>query len=88
MALREEVSASREKLGAKEALALARGASRVVAAKGRKIVVFDLKRDPPDDAALLAVLLGPTGNLRAPALCIGATLIVGFDEETYREYFG
>jgi hypothetical protein len=29
-------------------------------------------------------MLGPTGNLRAPTLRVGRTLIVGFDEETYR----
>jgi hypothetical protein len=28
-------------------------------------------------------LLGPTGNLRAPTLRIGRTLLVGFDEATY-----
>jgi hypothetical protein len=34
---------------------------------------------------LATVLLGPTGNLRAPTLRIGRTLLVGFDEATYRE---
>ena len=29
-------------------------------------------------------MLGPTGNLRAPTLRVGRTLIVGFDQETYR----
>ena len=33
----------------------------------------------------LAVLLGPTGNLRAPAAVVGKTLVVGFNEEVYRE---
>ena len=30
-------------------------------------------------------MLGPTGNLRAPTLRVGRTLLVGFDEETYRK---
>lgn len=30
-------------------------------------------------------MLGPTGNLRAPTLRVGRTLVVGFDEETYRK---
>jgi len=31
---------------------------------------------------------GPTGNLRAPSLRKGRTLIVGFDEATYRRLLG
>ena len=31
---------------------------------------------------------GPTGNLRAPTLRKGTTLLVGFNEETYQEHFG
>ena len=31
-------------------------------------------------------LMGPTGNLRAPTLRIGDTLVVGFSEETYKEW--
>jgi hypothetical protein len=30
-------------------------------------------------------MLGPTGNLRAPTLRFGKTLIVGFNEETYNK---
>ena len=49
---------------------------------------FDLKKDKPSDVELAKVLLGPTGNLRAPALRRGKTLIVGFDEGTYKKVFG
>lgn len=76
--------ASKQKQGPKEALALARSAVKVIAAKGKKIVSFDMKKDPPDDDTLLAHLLGPSGNLRAPTLRKGNTLLVGFDEQTYR----
>jgi len=72
-------------MGPTEALALAHEADRVVAARGKKVVTFDMKKDRPDDEALLAVLLGPTGNLRAPAAVVGKTLVVGFNEEVYRE---
>ena len=37
------------------------------------------------DHALAALLLGPTGNLRAPTLRIGQMLIVGFNAEMYAE---
>ena len=65
--VREQVAANKAKLGRKEALALARSVGRVIAMRGKKIVELDLA-DDPSDAELAAVLLGPTGNLRAPAI--------------------
>jgi len=29
-------------------------------------------------------MLGPTGNLRAPTLLVGKTVLVGFDEASYK----
>jgi len=51
--------------------------------KGKRILHVDLKKEKPDNATLAGMLLGPTGNLRAPTLRKGRTLIVGFDPETY-----
>jgi hypothetical protein len=59
-----------------------------VVARGKKVVEFDMKRDPPDEATLLAHVLGPTGNLRAPTLRMGKTLLVGFNQEAYAERLG
>jgi arsenate reductase-like glutaredoxin family protein len=69
-------------------LALAKAVDRVVVARGKKVVTFDMKREPPDDDTLAAYLLGPTGNLRAPTIRKGKTLIVGFNQEAYREVVG
>ena len=77
--------ASKERKGPDEALALARSAAKVVVGRGKKVVTFDMRKDPPDDETLLAHILGPTGNLKAPALRKGNTLLVGFSEEAYRE---
>lgn len=38
----------------------------------------------PDDATLLAHVLGPTGNLRAPTIRSGKAVYVGFNEEALR----
>ncbi len=46
---------------------------------------LNLKKERPDSDTLTALLFGPTGNLRAPTLRKGRTLIVGFDEATYRK---
>jgi hypothetical protein len=53
--------------------------------RGKKTVAFDMKKEPPDRETLLAHLLGPTGNLRAPALRRGKTLLVGFSADSYRD---
>ena len=84
----ERADAARERKGRAEALALARSADRVVVARGKKVVTFDMKKAPPDDDTLAAHLLGPTGNLRAPTLRKGGTLLVGFSDAAYREVLG
>ena len=56
----------------------------IYVAKRAKVIHWDLRRAKPTRAELLGALLGPTGNLRAPAIKKGRTLIVGFDPETYR----
>jgi hypothetical protein len=83
--VRDQSDASKERRGAAEALALAKQADQVVVGRGKKVVTFDMRRDPPDDETLLAHLLGPTGNLKAPTLRKGRTLLVGFSAEAYRQ---
>ena len=82
------VDAAKEKRGRDEALKLARAADRVVVARGKKVVTFDMKKDPPDDDTLVSYLLGPTGNLKAPTLRLGRTLLVGFSEAAYQQVLG
>lgn len=88
MAVVETVNATKVRYGAEEALALLENVDTLIAAKGKKVETFDLKADRPDDATLLARLLGPTGNLRAPTARVGRTLVVGFNEETYARVLG
>ena len=83
----ETVSATKNKLRGEDALDLAHRASRIVVARGKKVVTFDMKKSPPDDATLLKHLLGPTGNLRAPTVRRGKTLLVGFNEDEFSPLF-
>ncbi len=76
------------KYDAAAALGLLAEMTKLIAAKGKSVVEFDLKKDRPDDAILLAHLLGPTGNLRAPTAKVGKTLVVGFNPEAYRMVLG
>ena len=83
----ETVSATKTKLRSEDALDLAHRASRVIVARGKKVVTFDMKKNPPDDQMLLKHLLGPTGNLRAPTLRRGKILLVGFNEDEFAPLF-
>ena len=66
----------------------AKAADKIVVVKGKKVVEFDMKKDPPDDETLIAHLLGPTGNLRALTIRKGTTLLVGFNDESYSAVLG
>jgi arsenate reductase-like glutaredoxin family protein len=84
----ETVDARKRRYEGADALTLLEGVDKLVAARGKNLVVFDLKKDRPADDVLLAHLLGPSGNLRAPTARVGRTLLVGFSEEMYREALG
>lgn len=79
------VDAKKEKKGPREALALLEGQSRLVVARGKKVQTFDLRRKPLPQKEILAAIMGPSGNLRAPTLRRGKTVLVGFNEEAYDE---
>jgi hypothetical protein len=76
--------AGKLKLDRNAALKLAKTMNKiVVVTRTRKLLAFDMANHPPQDSELLAVILGPTGNLRAPAFRKGSTLVVGFTEDAY-----
>jgi arsenate reductase-like glutaredoxin family protein len=77
---RETVLASK-KLGKKDAAAIAKAASKVIVAKGKKVSEFKPGGKATSD--VIEAMLGPTGNLRAPTLKSGKTVLVGFNEEVY-----
>jgi len=83
--IKEAVPASR-KLQAADSKALLQSASKLIALKGKKISEFKGGKDASKDA--IAAMLGPTGNMRAPTIKVGKTLIVGFNEEIFAKRFG
>jgi arsenate reductase-like glutaredoxin family protein len=78
-----ETDARKAPLAGDAALAVVTDVDEIYATKGKKVVHLDLRRSTPPKAELEALLLGPTGNLRAPTIRTGRTLIVGFDDATY-----
>ena len=63
-------------------------ASKVVVAKGKKTLVFQPKKSEFDVEELRSAVIGPSGNLRAPAIRTGKTWHVGFHADAYAEHFG
>ena len=82
------MDAKKQTITGAEVLNVLAGVDELYAAKGKRVVHVDFRKGRPDRTALLALLLGPTGNLRAPTLRKGRTLLVGFDETTYKQVLG
>jgi len=82
------VNATKQRIGPEQLDELLSGATRLVVAKGKKVLHFDLKREPPSAEELQKASIGPSGNLRAPSIRTGKTWHVGFHEGAYGEHFG
>lgn len=59
------------------------GIDHLYATKGKQVVHLDLTTGNATRAEIAALIIGPSGNLRAPTVRKGKTLLVGFDEATY-----
>ncbi|MCI0548321.1 MAG: hypothetical protein L0027_13680 [Candidatus Rokubacteria bacterium] len=79
------VDAKKATIKGEKALDLLSGVDELYATKGKQVIHFDLRKGKPPKPELLAAMLGPTGNLRAPTIRKGKTLLIGFDEATYRK---
>ncbi len=84
VSIKEKIPASR-KLQRADAVELLAGASTMTVAKGKKVNEFKGGKTAADEA--VDAMLGSTGNLRAPAIVVGKTLLIGFNEEAYAAVF-
>jgi arsenate reductase-like glutaredoxin family protein len=87
IAVVETVNASK-KLGRQDALSMARQVKRLIAAKGKKVTVVDVTSKTPSDDELAALMLGPTGNMRAPTMRVSQTLLVGYHDQVFADELG
>lgn len=83
-----ETVSSTKKLGRDDALAMVRQAQRLVAAKGKKVTAVDLAAGTPSNEELAKLMLGPTGNLRAPTMRVGQTVVVGYNDQMFSDELG
>lgn len=74
------------RLQASDAKTMLKSANKLIAMKGKKVSEFDVKSKVGKDA--VEAVLGPTGNMRAPTLKVGKSLLVGFNEEVFEATFG
>lgn len=88
IAAKTQVDARKDRIGPDAALKLTQDVSEVIAAKGKKVVRLRLDKDKPSRDELLAVMIGPSGNLRAPTVRKGKKLLIGFEPGAYEEVLG
>ena len=83
IAVRETVDARKVKYGPAALKHAFAGAERLLVAKGKRVAEFDLRASDVDWQAIADSTLGRSGSLRAPAVRIGRTMLVGFTETAW-----
>ncbi len=80
------IDARKEAIKADDAWKIIKKASTVQVGRGKKSVVYIPGAESKEE--ILKVSLGRTGNLRAPAICIGEKMYIGYNDAAYREILG
>lgn len=83
MEIGEEVNAAKNTITSDRVWEVVGTADKIVVTSGKKILEYNPVSDDKDE--ILAKISGRTGNLRAPALRIGDTYYIGFNEALYQQ---
>ncbi len=83
---REVVDARKSPIAAADVNAVLDGVKQVSVARGKSVHQASAT-EVAGDPDLMKKLIGPSGNLRAPAIVVGARLLVGFNSEMYDNFF-
>jgi arsenate reductase-like glutaredoxin family protein len=67
---------------------MARSATDLWSAKGKKITHLNMRKDAPTDEEITKLMIGPSGNLRAPTFRRGKKIFVGFHEQELENFLG
>ncbi len=79
----EQLDARKVRIDADEALQMVAKVNQISVVKGKKLLHVDLKKSPLEEQELLKLIIGPSGNLRAPSIRRGKKMIVGFNAQLY-----
>ncbi len=72
-------------MGESAAMDLIKQIDEIYSSKGKSVRHMRVNTTTVDRDEVRSMLLGPTGNLRAPTVRVGRTLLVGFDAATYEK---
>ncbi len=81
MQLNETADARKDTIKKDAAWDLLSSFNMIYAGRGRKTIQFKPGQDEKE--AILKVCLGRTGNLRSPAVKVGNTMFVGYNDNIY-----
>ncbi|MCA8993120.1 MAG: hypothetical protein KDA88_14115 [Planctomycetaceae bacterium] len=84
----EVVIANKVRFEADEAVQLIRKSKRLVGVKGKRIVDLKLTDKSVTDDMIQDIAIGPSGKLRAPAIRVGTTFLIGFHESAFDDFLG
>ena len=82
--IREAVDARTVRMDAAAAWEMLGKAAKITVAKGKTVSSLEPKQDGKE--AILKQVMGPSGNLRAPALLVGNECVVGFHADFYKQW--
>jgi len=68
-----------------KAFKLAKGMTTLHAKVGSKVVTYTMKKDNPNNLDLKKALIGRSGDMRAPVIVVGKTMMAGFDAGIYKK---
>ncbi|MBU0483904.1 MAG: hypothetical protein KKB30_05255 [Proteobacteria bacterium] len=80
----QSVDARQNKIDQAQAWKMLSSAAKVIAARGQKVQEWQPASGTKE--AILAAVIGPSGNLRAPTLRIGDVFLVGFNADLYNGF--
>lgn len=73
------------RIDASSAWCLLKNVAKITVAKGRKWTELNPQEESKEE--ILKQVLGPSGNLRAPACWVGDGFVIGFNAELYEKFF-
>jgi hypothetical protein len=83
--IKTTVDARKQRIDAEAAWELLQSAASITTARGKKVQAFNPTLD--NKADILKHAMGPSGNLRAPALHVKDQFIIGFNLDFYEQVF-
>jgi arsenate reductase-like glutaredoxin family protein len=83
--VRQTLDARRTRIGPSGVAAVVEDAKTVLVSDGRSVRRYDVAKRQHDRSDMLARMVGPTGNLRAPTIRRNGLVVVGYHVDSMKE---